>query len=326
MLIVYKSIIKTYRIGEVNVSLFSKVRSKIFWREHSKYNFGGKDTYLIIRRRGKIGLFSYYITIVGEIKRALNNNMIPVIDWMNYPNTFMDNSNIGVFNPYEEFFLQPCGIGVNEALKNGKKIVFSGEKILQDRPMDTMECLEKLKDKDNEWRKICKQYMQLSTRAEQHIKKYADKIFTNEHCRFLGVLCRGTDYIALKPSGHPVQPEPDEMMNKVHEVMQKQECDKILLVTEDSKIEDMFLKRFGDIVVVPSESHLKYDGHSYLSDLTVEDSQEKKINNGLDYLMRIMLLAKCNCFVAGRTSGCIGVMLQEHNFDYVYFFDKGRYK
>ena len=46
---------------------------------------------------------------------------------------------------------------------------------------------------------------------------------------------------------------------------------------------------------------------------------------GMDYLVTIVTLSKCNCFVGGHTSGTVGVILMNEKFDYQYIFDLGLY-
>lgn len=52
----------------------------------------------------------------------------------------------------------------------------------------------------------------------------------------LGLYLRGTDYIALKPSGHPIQPTVEQAIDVVNEYIAKYDIEKVFLVTEDAKI------------------------------------------------------------------------------------------
>lgn len=46
---------------------------------------------------------------------------------------------------------------------------------------------------------------------------------------------------------------------------------------------------------------------------------------GLEYLSQIIILSRCDCFVAGLTSGTIGAMLLTNGYEYSYIFDLGLY-
>ena len=37
----------------------------------------------------------------------------------------------------------------------------------------------------------------------------------------LGILARGTDYVAARPKGHPIQPEPCQIIAKAEEILEK---------------------------------------------------------------------------------------------------------
>lgn len=195
---------------------------------------------------------------------------------------------------------------------------------LLERPGDSMECLNALNDSNNEWRQLAKDYMRPTEAVLKRLQKVQSELFKCED-RVLGVLCRGTDYLALKPKGHPVQPSPEEVIRDATEIMEIHHCNKLFLVTEDSKIAEQFSKAFGNRLIQYKKTEKQYDGVSLLSNLSWNDSQSDKVENGMIYLLRILLLAKCSCFLAGRTSGTVGVMLQEHNFDYCRFYDLGRY-
>lgn len=51
-------------------------------------------------------------------------------------------------------------------------------------------------------------------------QSYIDNEIKNvgDMTRVLGVLMRGTDYVALKPKGHPIQPQPEVLLKKAKEI------------------------------------------------------------------------------------------------------------
>ena len=58
--------------------------------------------------------------------------------------------------------------------------------------------------------------------------------------KVLGVLCRGTDYVSLRPYNHPVQPSVSEMLQKAGEMLRCYKLEHIYLVTEDEGIRRAF--------------------------------------------------------------------------------------
>ena len=53
---------------------------------------------------------------------------------------------------------------------------------------------------------------------------------------------RGTDYVALKPKGHYIQPTVEMLLSKVKEYIQEFQIDNIFLITEDKEIENKIKK------------------------------------------------------------------------------------
>ncbi len=75
------------------------------WNQHylRLYNSGGKTYYIIRRRDQLVGLFSNYIVFAGQIRFALQNGWLPVIDMKNYPNMYLDPKLLGKVNSWEYY-------------------------------------------------------------------------------------------------------------------------------------------------------------------------------------------------------------------------------
>ena len=61
----------------------------------------------------------------------------------------------------------------------------------------------------------------------------------------LGVLLRGTDYVAMKPYNHPIPPKIEDVIKDVKLLDNKNKYNWIFLATEDNIIRDVFLKSIG---------------------------------------------------------------------------------
>lgn len=68
------------------------------WSEHYiKRGDPSKPTYFIIRRKAETtGLFVRYAAFSGQIRRALSNGWLPVIDMQNYPNIYLAPEKLGL--------------------------------------------------------------------------------------------------------------------------------------------------------------------------------------------------------------------------------------
>ena len=297
----------------------------IYWEKMQELvNESGND-YYVIRRKGKVGLFSIYITTVGQIKYAFERGLIPIIDLKNYRNEYMGIESIGKYNPWEVLFEQPSGEMLEDVEKEAGTLYYCEKDVPDERPNDETDFLYTLNDVTNEWRSLVSKYIRVNSQLLEHARSEFKVINNNGQYRVLGVLCRGTDYIKLCPKNHPIQPDMEEVFDKVDSVMMEYKCQRIFLATEDVSYEAAFKTRFKEVLFVIQENKMRYNGSGYLDNTIRLLTQNERMQTGVNYLKKVLILSMCQCFVAGRTSGTVGVMLQYHNFDYTFFFDKGRY-
>lgn len=282
-----------------------------------------KEKYVVIRRYGDhLGLFSYVITHTGNINKVIKQGKIPVIDMQTYKNCYLEEEEVQVKNAWEFFFEQPANITLEDI--QGKEVEVLTT-VTRNRPNDSMSFFLNEK-KRTYWQDIFKKYVRLNQKTKEVIDKEEKRIFgKNREERILGVLCRGTDYVKLKPFRHPVQPTAEEVIKKAQDVMKKQKCNKIFLATEDGEILKKFQKVFGKKLLISEQKRFSNTENKYLSEIHFERKNDAYLK-GLEYLTTIVLLSRCDCFIAGRCSGTIGAVLFSNGFDYMYFWDKGRYK
>ena len=274
--------------------------------------------YGIIRRdAGKCGLFSYFITMLGGINYCLQNNIEPIIDMQFYPNIYQLSQDD---NAWEYFFEQPMKSSIPESFD--ESLIIDCDSI-DKRPKLSMDFLTN-ENAVNYWRIICKKYIHVTENVHVLERKILDKYFTDCNLQeVVGVLARGTDYVELKPYGHPVQPTCDEIISKAIEVMERNHCKKILLISEDQNIAMKFENRLGTLVIVPEFQRYSDTGNRYLADIMLPTTEN--CQNAMNYLVSILMLSKCKCMVAGRTSGSVGAFILSNGFAETFFFNKGSY-
>lgn len=286
----------------------------------SKYQ---DKTFLVIRRSGmKLGLFSYFNTHLAKIDYAFQNNMVPVVDMQHFRNACQNEMEINFVNIWEKFFEQPGGYSLSEAY-SAKKIVLSDAEIPEIAPNDSMDFFDDKDGKQTYWRRKCREYIKLQPHIQELFEMIYDNLF-DKNDKIVGVLARGTDYIDLRPSNHPVQPTVEQLLEKTKEVMTSCGCNKIFLATEDKNIANQFYAEYGNLCVTNTREFVEYEG-GYLSEIKFEKDNDR-YNRDLSYLMNILILAKSSCIVAGRTSGTVGATLFSDGWEYSYFFDLGYYE
>lgn len=295
-----------------------------YWRERCVHNgkeHTGKTFYIIRRREVYTGLFSDFLIYVYQVKQALDRGYIPIIDMQTSENMYLNKDEIGKVNAWEYYFKQPCGYSLEDIAYAENVIWGSGY---------TQECFPYLDaaylmDKNSDFKvyqKITKQYFHLNDEAQRLVDDFYVRELGGE--KVVGVLCRGTDYTANRPSGHPIQPDVEAVFEKVDEVYGQYQCTKIFLGTEDEGIYAKFRERYQNKVVTNRQQFIAYHGEHAIGKLIRENVRDLK-EEGMEYLVTIALLSKCDCFVGGHTSGSVGVMLLNDTFAYQYLFRLGFY-
>ena len=174
------------------------------------------------------------------------------------------------------------------------------------------------------WRDICKKYIRFNPEISDSLNKRKEEILDSREGKKLGILCRGTDYINLKPIGHPIQPTIDIVINKAKCLMKEKKCEYIFLATEDSDILKRFQAEFGYYVLVNQSTRFSDTKGRFLSEI-MEEKKVEKYESGLNYLTSIYLLSQCDYLIAGRVSGLLGALLMNESYKYQYFWNYGSY-
>ena len=177
------------------------------WSEHYiKRGDPSKPTYYIIRRRWEVtGLFGRYNHFAGDIRHALFNGWLPVIDMQNYPNPYLAPEKLGKENSWEYYFEQPLRIGLEEAYK-GENVILSSGIPNEIRPYHVMSFFENQDDILTEWRMLVKLgLLKVKPALMEEILATRQKLFAPND-RVLGVLLRGTDYLVRQLKNHPIPP------------------------------------------------------------------------------------------------------------------------
>ncbi len=298
---------------------------KRYWREHKLIRkgtaYGDKTFYIIRRRETYTGLFSDFIVYVYKVKKVLDIGYIPIIDMQNSDNIYLKEDEIGQVNAWEYYFKQPGGYSLKNIVK-AKNVIWGSGYTEECFPYLDVEYLLNRKGDFNVYQKITRDYFHLSNEATQIVDDFYKCELQGK--RVLGVLCRGTDYTGNKPSRHPIQPSINKVFNKVDEVLQEYQCGKIFLGTEDKNIYLQFQKKYGNRVTTNRHHFVEYNGEHSIGKLIRNNVKDLKAE-GMEYLATIALLSRCTCFIGGHTSGTVGVLLMNDEFEYKYIFNLGFY-
>ncbi len=294
--------------------------------ERKKFGQQNPDkTFYIIRPNGiQAGLMSLYWKAIEDCDYALGKGYYPIIDMKNYKTQYYLGKNENI---WDIFFLQPTSYSLEEVYKS-KNVIVQGE-------FETKEVKEIKERKDNIGIYKYKYDENSNKRKRMFIKKYLDindniKNMAEEYgkdiCSLscIGVFLRGTDYTNIKPKNHYIQPEIEAVIEKIDEFLEKYKVDKIFLVTEDFAIKEKFTKYYKKKMYPDIGKTIKnYDNRDFLFQYIPE---KEKIDNAKLYLVKLLLLAKCDYFITSITNGSIFSLAYSEGFKDCFIFNLGVYK
>ena len=221
-----------------------------------------------------------------------------------------------------KFFRQPSGITM-EDLENAADITYSPLMCISDSGRWLMQKMTGC----GSMNLVKADYF--NDRLWEHVNEYRKRIL-KEPDKTLGVLIRGTDYVALKLKEHAIQAPPEQMIEKIKQLSKDGwNFENIFVATEDAQALGKMEEAFGDKIKYIDQKRFTVGKGEYLSDQKGKDAwkQGDGWRLGADYLSAMVLLSECAFFLAsGRCNG-VGMVekLAEGRNQASYIFDLGLY-
>lgn len=294
---------------EIERNMINRHNEKVI----KKYK-GKEDIYCVSRLfTDEGGLFCIFFKALAGISYSIQNGYIPVIDMQTKENIFLDKKARKEVNAWELFFEQPAGVSFEQIKGKPNKIVL-------ENPLGPSDLFELLAAPSvvEYWRKLCEKYVHCHEAVTEIINQYAKEFEGND--RFLGVLARGTDYLNPEVQ-HALMPNIEELMEGVKESLERNQCNRIFLATEDEEILQAMQKEFGAKLLFVEQKRYRGEQQDKLGHLS--DYVNGAIEMNRSYLAAMYLLAKCQCFFGGYTTGTPGVYLLSKGFDEFKIWYKG---
>ena len=286
---------------------------------------GNRDTVYILRGGGKTGgdmkgLAAKLYEAAAAVHYCEKNGWRLFIDYEKYPCQYsVDRKIHGASNAWEYYFEQPFQLSTEDAY-SAYRVIYSGWSFRKHRD-DTgcmISCFDRLPAA------VQKGYVnriQIRKHIQDKVLELEKKLFADR--KILGVFVRGTDYLIRKPANHPVQPAVSQVIEKIEDFLSAYQTDRIFLVTEDEKIFRTIKDIYGERVFCSdycfAEFHPEKD--VWLVDSFTDDPYER----GSRYLVRLLLLCRCDYLITGRATGSRFV-LDKAEFQEKYVFDLGVYQ
>ncbi len=176
------------------------------------------------------------------------------------------------------------------------------------------------------WCKVYNRLVHLNAATKAYVEEEYRQLMKG---RVLGVICRGTDYVKLKPKGHPVQPPVGSVIERAKVLMEQYRMDYIYLATEELAIYEKFEKAFPGLVIVNKRQY--YDGifngqnMSYIYEVQFDRENDIYLK-GLEYLSSLQLLSRCDVLLGGNCGGaCAALYMNNMKYKHVELFKLGFY-
>ena len=175
------------------------------------------------------------------------------------------------------------------------------------------------------WHNFAKQFLPIKKDLINLSNKLINKLF-NKSKNILGVLARGTDYIALKPKSHPIQPNISNIIKDVKYMDDKYIYDYIFFSSDDEIYRNIFSKSFpSKNKQIRLKIKINYD---YSQKLYFGLNKDVKGNIEFNkiYLLNIIILSKCLDLIATKCNGTVGILILTNGFRNTKIYDLGLYK
>jgi hypothetical protein len=268
------------------------------------------------------GFFSNYIILLGCVRKYLIKGFIPILELESYKNMingFIIDPLKG--NPWEYYFNQPFGYQYNNIKKKAKNIkYFDCHPNIW--PNEDIFLNKKVLDY---WHILASQYMPLKNEIIKESNYIINRIF-KESRNILGVLLRGTDYVAKKPHLHPIPPKTKDVIKDAKLLDNKNKYDWIFLATEDNLIREEFLRSVRFKVKCLLNKRKIYYDYSKKELFAFNVDFKRNIEFNKIYLLNIIILSKCLDFLGARTSGTVGVFILTKGFRNYKVYNLGVYQ
>lgn len=142
----------------------------------------------------------------------------------------------------------------------------------------------------------------------------------------LGVLARGTDYVKTHLPNHPIHASLDMLCEKIDECLKQWNLKYIYVATEDASYCRELKKRYRERVFFTDQERYEVEDGELLSELHKRQQTKRSgFDIGMDYILSIDLLSKCNSLIASGGCGGLSEAVRQNGSRYnnVYVFDLG---
>ncbi len=293
--------------------------------EFERVRSNADTVYLIGMYHERTGIFGYINNYLPHILYAVLKGYIPVIDMKNFNNIYK----ISDENAWENYFLQPCDIGLDNNFKN---IIHCPHDLWYRWAPNSYPLMSDAEIKM--WGTVYEKFVRYNEQSKKYLNDEMDRCLPSPE-KTVGVIYRGTDYTLGKPPGCPIQPTKKMLADKVEEIMKRNNLEYVYIASDERDIVDYLNERFPGKVLINKRVYYdeatNVDYSNYNNDqIGISGAHFERENNqyliGIEYISTINLVSHCSCFVAGACGGTTAALyLNNGKYKEKYIFQLGKY-
>lgn len=241
--------------------------------------------------------------------------MLPVVEWGSSTLYHEEGGVGGVFNSFEYYFNQLCGISVSSA-RQSKNVVFyeySHRKLsIPDFNLTIGASLTddlKLNSYLDKRAEIIRKYITFSDGVKQYLSKSTDGMFAGK--KILGVHVRGTD-MNVGYNGHAKVVTPEEYLEAAKQIFNTGEYECVFLATDESRSIDLFQKEFGSRLLFFKDILRSDDGQAL--HFSKSERKNHKYLLGLEVLRDMYALSICEGLIAGISNISLTARMMKRSY------------
>lgn len=262
--------------------------------------------WVIVRRvNGKNnGIYSYLQYFLPYIEKIADMGASMVIDMQHYANVYVEKE---MENAWEYFFCQPYNKNLDEIC--GHSNMLFSDYLPGIAKIDTGKVYKNDISEVKHWNAIYRRFIHLNKEMEQLVETEYQKLRAQINGKkILGVKFRGTDYRPENiPYGHAFQYSAEEMLKEVIRVKKDlgEEYEYIYLAVEEEEALKLFQNELGDKVIFYNCQLINSYDIADGSAAVVQGKLVGKRRAGIDYIVTIELLSRCDSLMCSANSGAL---------------------
>jgi len=268
-----------------------------------------EKTYYLIYRREAETFFTNFLWVIGHLAIAEKRHYVPVVDFQNYPTKYSEADGVdGIRNAWEYYFEQPGGVDL-EAIRDvdpGRIIDSKGffrTPHIEDQnflPHEIAAGRERNTHHVERVRSLVQKFVRIKPHVTDKVAEFCKQYFDND--TVLGVHVRGTD-MTTEPWNYmfPIQ----QVVAEAEMLMNELGMTKIFICSDEARTIELFKTHFGDHCLYTDCNRSMESKLPVLYDLQNGSVDANRRHNrycsGLEVLIDVLLLARCQAFLASRS-------------------------